>query len=673
MNRIVSALALAALFGGCATAPMKSTFFYEGSEGDSAGKLASRVNLWPLAYYREPALSVLWPIFTLDDDHFAIRPFYSQYRQGGKNSAFDEFNFLWPICQIDTQHGTRRVLPFYWSEQQCGLFPLFSWEYNRSAKLFPLVWWKKNRYFNIFPLWWSSPDVQVLLPIYYQDATSIALYPLYGKSTSAGGETEWYGPVGWHRGKDGDSDWCFPFYYRDETNFISLPWISSWDATGESAWFSPLLLSGGASGREGSKFFSPVWCAWQEGQTKNDIWALPLLLTGGENGERGWAHHYLLDLAGIEREKNGDYADWLLPFYYRDEGNFYSLPFCSIKNGSAYVIPPLLTMFNKNGNVATPLFGWDSSCNWVWPLYYWDKQTFASLLYCRRTLGDDSTTVIPPLLAKFERFGDGRAENCLLLGLAGWSSAPERGVYKSRLFPLYCHNADKGEFLSIPFGHTSDLTFVTPLLGVTHRSHASGGWLWPLFGWVGDDRMADAEELLHKETLDPRISIDRREYKGPKGTNGCSTATDYIESEYTVRGVEGAWEKSWQLSGLSTSEHRIFWSATDEGRTVVADETEESGNSFAYKSTAHRRVTFDVATRKRTSVDETCEAGLFFGWLWHYKNNNGNVLIDAFPAFTCDSRTNGYAKTSFLWRFFRNEYDPAKGREVDFLFLPIWR
>ena len=49
------------------------------------------------------------------------------------------------------------------------------------------------------------------------------------------------------------------------------------------------------------------------------------------------------------------------------------------------------------------------------------------------------------------------------------------------------------------------------------------------------------------------------------------------------------------------------------------------------------------------------------------------MSLDVFPGFTYDSKTNGYSKTSFLWRFFRYENDPEKGRKVDLLFIPVWR
>ena len=59
--------------------------------------------------------------------------------------------------------------------------------------------------------------------------------------------------------------------------------------------------------------------------------------------------------------------------------------------------------------------------------------------------------------------------------------------------------------------------------------------------------------------------------------------------------------------------------------------------------------------------------------LWDWEEKNGDVSLDVFPGFTYDSKTNGYAKTSFLWRFFRYENDPEEGKKVDLFFIPLWR
>ena len=52
------------LLAGCKTEQMKSTPFYEGHDVAYTGAPEDRVNLWPLAYWREPVGSVLWPMFS---------------------------------------------------------------------------------------------------------------------------------------------------------------------------------------------------------------------------------------------------------------------------------------------------------------------------------------------------------------------------------------------------------------------------------------------------------------------------------------------------------------------------------------------------------------------------------------------------------------------------------
>ena len=62
MKRLLPLLLLAVLATGCRTTAMKGTPFYTGEHATREGPVEDRVNLWPLANYRAPALSVLWPI-----------------------------------------------------------------------------------------------------------------------------------------------------------------------------------------------------------------------------------------------------------------------------------------------------------------------------------------------------------------------------------------------------------------------------------------------------------------------------------------------------------------------------------------------------------------------------------------------------------------------------------
>ena len=122
----------------------------------------------------------------------------------------------------------------------------------------------------------------------------------------------------------------------------------------------------------------------------------------------------------------------------------------------------------------------------------------------------------------------------------------------------------------------------------------------------------------------------------------------------------------------------------------------EFGNVFAFRYEGERKVRFDLSTREKIGDTEKAWSallGILYNhehsadrmkgesyarhrvlWkLWDWERENGDVSLDVFPGFTYDSKTNGYAKTSFLWRFFRYENDPDEGKKVDLFFIPLWR
>ena len=141
----------------------------------------------------------------------------------------------------------------------------------------------------------------------------------------------------------------------------------------------------------------------------------------------------------------------------------------------------------------------------------------------------------------------------------------------------------------------------------------------------------------------------------------------------------------WVYSGVSCGE-----------REYTLHEGSKQGNRIFFNSESSRTVTYDIPSRRkkgeRSDSETMALCGLFYSehredsakgtshthtrvlWkLWDREETDGDVTLDAFPGFTYDSKTNGYSKTSFLWRFFRYENDPEKGKKVDLLFLPLWR
>ena len=200
-----------ALMVGCATKEMKSTPFYEGDDVTYTGQPEDRVNLWPVAYWREPVGSVLWPLTSFSDDHFALRPIYSQYKQDGKDGAFDEYSLLWPLCQADTKHKDYRVFPFFWGKDYAD---------RDYQTLFP-IYWNGHNYNSLFPLW-----------IYRGTKDNFdSLAVLFGLA-----------------GASDISNWCFPLWYWNDAGTFMTTLYGRW----KNGWALPLLFSWGERRENGN-------------------------------------------------------------------------------------------------------------------------------------------------------------------------------------------------------------------------------------------------------------------------------------------------------------------------------------------------------------------------------------------------------------------------------------
>ena len=193
---------------GCKTKEFSSTPFYTGDEVKYTGRVEDRINVWPVAYWREPVCSVLWPLVSFSDDHFALRPLYSQYRQSGKDGAFDEFNFLWPLFQADFKEDDHRAFPVFWG-----------WDF------------KGRGYQTLFPVYWNGPDYNSLFPLWF-----------YGDSGDSGHLSIAFGMAGVSSEKDGHkANWCFPLWYWNSRGTFVTTIYGRW----ENGWAVPPLLSWG--------------------------------------------------------------------------------------------------------------------------------------------------------------------------------------------------------------------------------------------------------------------------------------------------------------------------------------------------------------------------------------------------------------------------------------------
>ncbi|MEI7903579.1 MAG: hypothetical protein WCK89_25360 [bacterium] len=277
LARALLSAAAALLLGGCSTTEMKGSPFYTGEyQVNVPGAETRRVNLWPLAYYREPALSVAWPIFEHTEEHLAIRPLFSVY---GDTKEYWEYNLLWPLCQADTQSHDYRVFPYFWGE---GNGPGNSKQDYHV--LFPFVWHYEDETCALFPLWISAHDNWK--DGHFTEHDTWLGWPLFHYHAGAREKA-------WHAGLFGR------YCYLDEgETYTGFPW--------------PLLFSW--RDRKSHGLFTPFY-AYEESDQKGvrDGWdALPVLLSWRR--WQGGQHDLTAALGFYSQSQNGDdRSGWLFP------------------------------------------------------------------------------------------------------------------------------------------------------------------------------------------------------------------------------------------------------------------------------------------------------------------------------------------------------------------------
>lgn len=472
--------------------------------GNAAKADENRVNLWPLVGYNDGALDVIWPLghfksaddwrffpiikdhrtFTifpelwLNDDSFAVLPFYARY---------------------DFGHGT--LFPVLWWDLERGncthsLFPLY---YYNGSERDPLFWagcglggyYRQNEEINHW-----------LLPLYVKTPKKFLSIP-YSRLRGGGCLCESYlmGMVGWETDPAGsiDTSWCLPLWYKDHSTLLTLPLELDWAPDGSlRKWFSLPLLSAGwqdgvdwneryliaMAGRNVNEktgyreswlaplyygdnrgtlvtpvygqtpnckwglpgwysdkedFVSPLWCHHNDSNGKLDWWMVPPLLTGyGRKNGLEWGF-YLANLAGYSKYDDGYNCSWCFPLYFAD----------------------------SEDRFITPFFGCGKTSFWVFPLLYNDENLFVSPLWISAHNRQDESSgwYVPPLLSGGRVEKDGLHDVRFLLGMVGATWGSQAHPRSSWMFPLY-YEDDQGRL-------------VTPLYGSNSREGSR--WVVPLF------------------------------------------------------------------------------------------------------------------------------------------------------------------------------------------------
>jgi hypothetical protein len=439
---ITCCLVAAALLclAGCSTVYMKATPFYT---GETEGPAERRVNLWPALYYREPALSVLWPLIEVTDDHKALHPLVSVYKLDKQER---QWNFLWPLAQFDFDTDNHRVFPVFWGDDYFVAFPEVWW-FEESKGVFPVFWWGSG--FTVFPLAWYERDER------------FNVFPLWLHSKSAGGHDTWA---------------LWPIFrlkrQGEERGFHVWPLIGAYEEEDSSYKFAMWPLCHAWRDGDDSLVLTPLWCSGVRGDSE---WNLLFPLYYASTNPSADEERLLTPLLG--RMRSGDRTRWILTpilssaAWGEDEKDIWMLgPLAHFRwggdNVQQHVVP--LYYYNRNNKMfLSPLISWGGG----------EKGRFVNLL---------------TLLAQYSEYDDGGRTFRLLPPLTGVSWGGRHRRVEGWLFS--CRMSQKG-------GKKAHYIWLAPSI-YWERDFGKRGWSRDPDGtqWKGDWRRNGFFPLWHYQS-----------------------------------------------------------------------------------------------------------------------------------------------------------------------------
>ena len=689
LRHAVGVLILPALLTGCSTTSMKGTPFYTGEYRDSEGPAADRVNLWPLMYYRDPALSVLWPLMEFSPDHLALRPVCSVY---GRTSDTPVYNVVWPIARFDTGSGDKRIFPIYWGEDYFTAFPLY-WHSGHP--------WSAKGYDALFPLWiysssGSGTSTHVMWPLYarfdHAYRQGWRLWPLYGMNDRLHGMDRWWlAGLGYRSDReDASRGWMVPLYaYESSTNrtaFYSLPYSRS--------------LSSEPGGRSWDLAL-PLWHRTWEGTTNR--WAALPVLTWGSRSPEYTDTWYAAGL--LHRADAADAGSHhVLPLYYSEyspKGRaFYSLPWWSQHraDGSGWnaLFPLCYNSWSTNSSVlVTPFYarkmGADGEPVWncFIPLVYFDHTRdahFMTLLGGAWHDGEASQWIALPLLSGgTQNAGSGRT--VWLAGLAGRKWDPEHRSHY--LFPFYYASPTDNRFESLLYARRPAGTGVQrdiPILlsgwradgdvilrfvllgtwlsesrdGVTTKSHLIPFYIWqrdrhlytalfgysPSFRYYGTPIVGSYTGIrsgswfwpVYRHRRETDGSVDGRYLLLGSYSKGKTSLRHRFRGIYNYRNLQHTYTSDSGTNRINrTRSLNYLLIGADSDTTVYADDgTGRPGEALRRRSSTRLFPLFSIRNREDLQTGEA--------------DSRASWLLSLYDSRTELAEEHDYVRRRFLWR-----------------------
>ena len=288
------------IFTGCVSGErlVRNTPFYSGGKFYRDG-----VNLFPLYYQEGKKQSILFPMIDIDEQGFAVRPFYHKDK--------DEHGILWPLAAFNKTEGWAG--PVVWGQDTYGFFPLFI-SGKHTLWVFPASWYDNENDFGVLPFFVKNYDLLWVFPAsWYRDEKSFGVLPLFCRYK----DFFWAGNVF----KTDDMFLVFPIYGRGKGWFYFLNYIQGETIAMKDYAFFPLAYYKRSLEKPQSEFYSPLF-SFEFDRGELDMLNIGMLLYHYSYGK----HHVFYPIADADFEKDAQQF-WLWPLFKYSENYDWFSPF----------------------------------------------------------------------------------------------------------------------------------------------------------------------------------------------------------------------------------------------------------------------------------------------------------------------------------------------------------
>ncbi|MCE5231371.1 hypothetical protein LLG95_17480 [bacterium] len=706
-----------AIATGCSRYTMESSPIWD---TDTRNLSENRVNLWPVVYWRDPALSVLWPFYTATDAGNALVPLY-EYRRDEQTLRIGTIHPEIPslFATVDSKNQYTRVLNTVVDRK------------NKDFVFFPFYFQNYGKYPDqfLFPVWYHDGDGFWTPLVTWRDDLKGALGPLFCRYQD-GGAKKYYAPwplVAWW--KDGNERYAraFPLFRYRHDGKDYCDWALAGlggryrDGRDSGSWLVPLWYSE-TEGRD-SKFISLPYMSVRSGDhiIENALLNAYVSVSEGDQYHRSalwpvvnWWH------------KPGSDGQSVLPFYRFECGgdgvSSFLSPLYSFKSDGSMRNIGLVLFHESNANgkrfgtVLWPMAQWwgdssGASGRMVLPLFYETKapgkHTLITPLGASSRGGDlEYTNILGPVY--YERSKPSKAQRYRTIAFPFWYEFDDGGNRRQVLAPLFMREKgiDGGSFMTPVYsrGVWSDSQFLNLGMILYHwskdRHETKTSVLASVVGWSKDEDgsrrswhvfplgfyTSGKDYVSFKSVLNSRWHTRKSEdelraeiRKETGRMDGFDSRISSIDRKYELPTPSRRVYDNKYLLGLAANQ-KTLTSSRDKNSSEIkfGEKREWWAFPFVYGYFDSGRESqfnllwrlFDAKSEKNADGSDYTRRRVLWR-LYHRETLGPKTSVDVFPFITWDSDTKADTRNfSFAWRMFGYS---RKGdeRTARVMFVPV--